>query len=103
MDVAQTDKQPTPKRVAVTAAGSTVAPETRMTVITSDNAAGKTITTITPFTSGYHEAVFLGTAASPTPFATGGNIAVAYTLIQNRPVTFYYDPVSALWYPMAVS
>jgi len=45
----------------------------------------------------------MGTDASPTPLVTGGNIGVAYTIVQNRPVVLFYDPVLALYYPMAVS
>lgn len=99
----QSKQQPTPMRYAATAAGSTVAPTTALTVITSDNAAAKTITIITPPVTGYHELSFMGTAAAPTPFATGGNVGVAYTVVQNRPIRFYYDPVLTLYYPMAVS
>lgn len=96
-------QQPTPMRYAAAAANSRLVPQTRLTVITSDNAAAKTIRDITPPVTGAHQLVLLGTDASPTPLVTGGNIAIAYTIIQNRPVYLEYDPVAALYYPMAVS
>jgi hypothetical protein len=99
----QSKQQPTPMRYAATAANDTLAPTTALTVITSSNSASKTIRTITPPVTGYHELSLMGTDASPTPLVTGGNIGVAYTIVQNRPVRLYYDPVLALYYPMAVS
>jgi len=99
----QSKQQPTPTRVAATAANDTISPNTRLTVITSSNSASKTIRTIVPYVTGYHEIVLMGTDASPTPLVTGGNIGVAYTIVQNRPVVLFYDPVLALYYPMAVS
>lgn len=99
----QNDKQPTPMRFAADAANDTLAPTTALTVITSDNAAAKTIQTITPPVTGYHELELVGTNAAPTPLVIGGNIATAYTLVQNRVIKLHYDPVSALYYVAAVT
>jgi hypothetical protein len=46
---------------------------------------------------------FRWTTGTANGFNTGGNIAIAYTTITNRPVLLFYDPVTALYYPMTVT
>jgi hypothetical protein len=46
---------------------------------------------------------FIWSTGTANGFNTGGNIAIAYTTVTNRPVLLFYDPVTALYYPMAVS
>lgn len=86
-----------PKPVTM-AAAATVAPTTRFTRFTGTTP----ITTITPPVLGYHELVFVFTTATAGHLGTGGNIAVAWTSIADRPIILFYDPRTALYYPMTV-
>lgn len=87
----QSNQQPDPPTIA---SATTVAPTTRFTFLTGT----AQLTTITPPVSGYHELVLCFTNASPGAFLTTGNIKTAYTPIQNRPITLYYDPATAKYW-----
>lgn len=87
-----------PKPVTL-ASAATIAPTCRFTRLTGTTP----VTTITPpFPNAYHELVFVWTTGTANGFNTGGNIAVAYTTIADRPIVLYYDPRTALYYPAAV-
>lgn len=92
----QSDKQLYPPTIA---SAATIAPTTRMTFVTGT----VQVATIVPPVSGYHELVLVFTAAAPGATLTTGNILTAYTPIQNRPVTLYYDPQSKKYYVMTVA
>lgn len=96
LDVAQSDKQPDIPRIV---AAATIAPTTRCTLVSGQTQ----VETITPPTSGYCEVVLIFSDAAPGAFVTTGNILTAYQPIQNRPVTLYYDRVSAKWYVATVA
>lgn len=87
-----------PKPVTI-ASAATIAPTTFQTVISGTTS----VTTITPPVAGAHMLMFRWTTGTANGFNTGGNIAIAYTTVTNRPVLLFYDPVTALYYPMAVS
>lgn len=99
----QSELQPKPTTMA---SAANISPTTKMTILTGVTV----VTTITKPVSGYHELTFLPRtgqaghfATGGTPTATRGGIAVAYTTVTDRPVTFYYNPLDNLYYPMAVS
>ena len=98
LSTVQTDKQPQPVTIA---SAANIAPTTKFTRITGTIQ----ITTITPFTSGYHELTLVFTSAYAGALTTGGGtngIAVAYTSVADRPIDVCFDPRTALWYPKAV-
>lgn len=84
--------QPQPVTIA---SAATVAPTTRLTFVSGTIA----IATITPPVTGHHQLVMIFTNGSPGAFATTGNIAVATTPIQNKPVYLEYNPIEAKYYP----
>lgn len=88
----QNQGQPQPPTIAVAA---TIAPTTRLTFITGTTS----VATITPPVTGHHQLVLIFTDASPGAFVTTGNIAVATTPVQNKPVYMEYNPVTAKYYP----
>lgn len=96
LTVAQSIQQPT---IPTIASAATIAPTTRASFISGT----AQLATITPPTSGYCELVLIFTNGSPGAFLTSGNILTAYTPIQNRAVTLYYDRISAKWYVMSVT
>lgn len=81
------------------ASAATIAPTTGYTVISGTTP----VTTITPPADGWHVLWFRWTTGTANGFNTGGNIAVAYTTVTNRPVALVYDPLTALYYPMSVT
>jgi len=95
LSTVQTDKQPLPPTIASAVA---IAPTTKFTFVTGV----VQLETITPFTSGYQEITLCFTDANPGAFVTTGNIQIAYTPIQNRPIDLCYDPSSAKWWVKAV-
>ncbi len=80
------------------ASAATVAPVHIMTFLTGT----VQLATITPPMPGYHQLVFVFTNAAPGAFLTTGNIQIAYTPIQNRPIILHYDPVTAKYWVNAV-
>lgn len=92
----QGSQQPTPNTIA---SAATIAPQNALTVISGTTS----VTTITPPITGAHILWFRWTTGTANGFNTGGNIAIAYTTITNRPVALLYDPNTALYYPMAIS
>ena len=96
LSTVQSNQQPAPATIASAAA---IAPTGFLTTITGTTE----VTTITPPVSGAHMLAFRWTTGTANGFNTGGNIAIAYTTVTNRPVLLFYDPVTALYYPMAVS
>ena len=86
-------------RATTIASAATIAPTTRFTRVTGTTE----VTEITPPVADYHELVFIWTTGTANGFNTGGNIAIAYTTVTNRPVTLFYDPRTELYYPMAVA
>lgn len=92
----QSDQQPKPVTIASAAA---ITPSTFLTTISGTTP----VTTINPPVTGAHMLAFRWTTGTANGFNTGGNIAIAYTTITNRPVLMFYDPVTALYYPMAIS
>lgn len=78
---------------------ATVAPVHIMTILTGT----VQLATITPPMTGYHELTFMFTAGSPGALLTSGNIAVAYTPVQNRPFKLYYEPNAQKYYPGTVT
>lgn len=95
LSTVQSPAQPKPVTMA---SAATIAPTTKLTRLTGTTP----VTTITPPVAGYHELTFVWTTGTANGFNTGGNIAVAYTTITDRPITLYYDPRTALYYPGAV-
>lgn len=95
LSTVQSLQQPKPRTIA---SAATIAPTTRLTRLTGTTP----VTTITPPVPGYHELAFVWTTGTANGFNTGGNIAVAYTTITDRPVVLFYDPRTALYYPMSV-
>ena len=91
LNVAQSIQQPLPPTIA---SAATIAPDTRFTFLTGT----VQVATITPPTTGYCEVVLCFTDANPGALLTSGNIKTAYTPIQNRPFSLYYDPSSAKWW-----
>ena len=89
---------PTPS-VKVLASAATIAPDTFITEVTGT----VQVATITPPVDGYHMLAFRFSDAAPGALLTTGNIAIAYTPVQNRPFLMFYDPRTAKYYPMAVS
>src|SRR3990172_4165029 len=87
--VAQSNLQPKP--VTITAAAA-ISPTTRFSRITG----ATPITSITPPTSVYCEVVLVFDAATVNGLNTGGNIAVAYPPVSNRPICLSYDPRTSL-------
>jgi hypothetical protein len=85
--------QPVPPTIA---SATTISPYTRLTFITGT----VVITTINPFTTGYHEIVLIFTSGAPAAFGTTGNIKLAAQPLQNIPVILCYDPSTQLWWPM---
>jgi hypothetical protein len=81
------------------ASAASITPTTRFTRLTGTTP----VTTIVPPVTGYHELVFVFTSAYATALNTGGNIAAAITSVADRPITVYYDPRTALYYPMTVA
>jgi len=81
------------------ASAATITPVNKFTRLTGTTS----VTTINPPVTGYHELVFVWTTGTANGFNTGGNIAVAYTTVTDRPVMLFYDPRTGLYYPMAVS
>lgn len=87
-----------PKPVTI-ASAATIAPTTFQTVITGTTP----VTTISPPLQGAHMLMFRWTTGTANGFNTGGNIAIAYTTVTNRPILLFYDPNTAVYYPMAIS
>lgn len=92
LSTAQDATQPTPPTIA---SATIISPYTRLTFITGTVA----VQTINPFTTGFHEIVFIFTAAAPAAFAINGNIKSAAQPVQNIPVVLYWDPTTQLWWP----
>ena len=95
LSTVQSNQQPKPVTMA---SAATIAPTTKLTFLTGTVQVG----TITPPTSGYCELTLCFTNAAPGLLLTTGNIQIAYQPIQNRPIDFCYDPVSAKWWVKAV-
>jgi hypothetical protein len=96
LSTVQSDKQPNPPTIA---SAATISPKTFMSTISGTTP----VTTIVPPVTGAHMLAFRWTTGTANGFNTGGNIAIAYTTITNRPILLFYDPVTALYYPMAIS
>ena len=95
---AQSNEQPLPVTIA---AAATIVPTGRLTFVTGTTQ----VANITPPTTGYCEVRLCFTDANPGAMLTNGAvnpIKVAYTPIQNRPITMCYDPSSNFWWPAAV-
>ncbi len=92
----QGSQGPLPVTIASAAA---ISPKTGLTTISGTTP----VTTIVPPITGFHVLWFRWTTGTANGFNTGGNIAIAYTTVTNRPVALVYDPITALYYPMAVS
>lgn len=84
--------QPVPPTIA---SAATISPQTFITFVTGT----VQVATITPFVSGAHLLVLVFTDASPGALVTTGNIKRAITPVQNIPALFFYDPVTALYWP----
>ena len=91
LSTVQSDKQPAPVTVA---SATTVAVTGFVTFISGTTA----IATITPPITGTHMLVMIHTNASPTAYTAAGNINQVVTPVQNEPVIFVYDPISATYY-----
>ena len=91
----QSSLQPKPSTIA---AAATIAPVSLMTFLTGTTQ----VATITPPVTGQHMLVLIFTNALPGAFLTTGNIQIAYTPIQNRPICLFYDPVTAKYWVNAV-
>ena len=96
LSTVQSDKQPATPSLA---SAATIAPTSFLTRLTGTTE----VTTITPPVTGPHMLAFIWTTGTANGFNTGGNIAIAYTTVTNRPVLLFYDTVTKLYYPMAVS
>lgn len=92
----QSNQQP---GMVTMASAATIAPTSFYTRLTGTTP----VTTIVPPTTGAGMLCFVWSTGTANGFNTGGNIAVAYTTVTNRPVFLVYDNVTKLWYPMAVS
>lgn len=92
----QGSQNPKPPTIA---SAATIAPTTAYSVISGTTP----VTTITPPLQGFHVLWFRWTTGTVSGFNTGGNIAIAFSTTTNRPVALIYDPVTALYYPMAVA
>lgn len=95
LSTVQSDKTLYPPTIA---AATTIAPTTRLTFLTGTTQ----VATITPPATGYHEIVLCFTDGSPGALLTSGNIKTAYTPIQNRPFSLFFDPITALYWVQAV-
>lgn len=95
LNVVQSDKQPNPPTIA---SAATIAPTTRFTFVSGTVA----IENIIPPVTGYHELVLCFTGAGAA-FPVTGNIGVAYTPVQGRPMTLYYDPATKKYIPGTVA
>lgn len=81
------------------ASAATIAPVNLVTFVTGT----VTIATITPPVTGAHILILIFTNAAPGITLTSGNIQRAATPIQNVPVMFVYDPVSAKYWVSALA
>ena len=91
----QSDKQPLPPTIA---SAATIVPTHQFTLVTGT----VVVTTITPPVSGYHQLTLMYTNAAPGLGTTAGNIGIAYQPIQNRPITYHYDPGTGKYWPNSV-
>jgi hypothetical protein len=91
LSTVQSDKQPKPGTLA---SAATVVPTGFITMISGTVA----IATITPPVSGAHMLCFIATAASPTAFATTGNVATAVAMVQFVPCFLVYNPATGKYY-----
>lgn len=83
--------QPKPGTIA---SAATIAPLTFLTFVSGTVA----IATITPPIDGAHMLCLIFTNAAPAANLTTGNIAAAFTGVQNVPVFLVYDPSTAKYY-----
>ena len=81
------------------ASAATIAPVGSFTVLTGTTP----VVTITPPSSAYHELTLMFTSAFANALNTGGNIAVAWTSVANRPIKVHYNPLTGLYYPATVA
>jgi len=88
----QSNEQPTPPTIA---SAVTITPTTFMTFLTGT----AQVTTINPPVTGQHLLVLIFTDANPGALLTTGNIKRAVTPVQNIPMLFFYDPITALYWP----
>src|SRR5262245_46694601 len=90
-----------PKPVTI-AASTTIAPATFITFITGTTAVNQ----ITPPVTGSHMLALIFTATNPSAFGTTGNIfvtAITTPGTQGRVTCMFFDPLSAKYYPGAIS
>lgn len=76
------------------AAATTIAPTTQITIVTGTTSVA-TITPPWPGFAGSLDLVF--TDASPGATTTSGNIALATTVVTNKPVRMTYSPTLTKW------
>lgn len=77
-------------------AAATIAPQFKIFHVTG----ATQITTITiPWATFAGTLICIPDDASGQSTGTGGNIAIATTLVQKKALFLTYDPVQALWYP----
>ena len=96
LSTVQSEQQPKPVTIA---SAASISPTTFLTTISGTTP----VTTIVAPVPGAHMLAFRWTTGTADGFNTGGNIAIAYTTITNRVVLLFYDPVTALYYPMTVA
>lgn len=87
--------QPKPRTIT---AAATIAPTTFLTFLTGATA----VATITPPVTGAHMLCVVATLTTSTTVTTG-NIAAAVALGQNIATMLVYDPLTAKYYPGAIS
>ena len=92
----QSDKQPTPKTIA---SAATIAPTGMLTFVTGT----VQVANITPPVTGAHVLIFIFTNAAPGALLTTGNIQRAAQPVQNVPVMFVFDPITAKYWIGPVS
>jgi hypothetical protein len=95
LSTVQSRQQPAPNTIA---SAATIAPTSFLTFISGTTQ----LVNITPPVTGAHMLVFIFTGVMGV-FSTSGNIAVAADPGQNIATIMVYDPVTAKYYPGAIS